>query len=460
MKRQTHGILCAVLAAALLAGCGGPDIDATPAAPETDPTGTTETAPSDASSQSVTPAQQKPDLRPLTQGAGNAYYTFGSGQAEDGMHLILYAIDYDKQQAVPVCGKAGCSHDTPDCDAWLPDQNYRTIGSDGQEVFTLCTVVGSDEAYLERISPAEGDSGQTMARLPALEGQVFDWTLAAADDETVFLGAVHYDAQIGSGKPMIPAVAAVSRADGSMQLYDAPDEAAAARPDGNTVSTVFAGAQGRSLYFLVSLHDKSSSTQSGCELWAFDADAVQWNQVTGFEGKITNAGTEYYEVPQSSRAADPGRVVHVDKGEGSLRAVDLTTGEETTICTGLPAAPGEYDSYDVTRLENWYAVTVSQRDAATGQSQLQWFLVPAQGGDPVSMELYQYSDARGSQPVRLDDEYGGMFYCQYDMTNEPYTGVGKDGVAGNFDNYHILYGLIDVEDALASRPEYVQVFVE
>ena len=130
------------------------------------------------------------------------------------------------------------------------------------------------------------------------------------------------------------------------------------------------------------------------------------------------------------------------------------------ICTGLPAAPGEYDSYDVTRLENWYAVTVSQRDAATGQSQLQWFLVPAQGGDPVSMELYQYSDARGSQPVRLVDEYGGMFYCQYDMTNEPYTGVGKDGVAGTFDNYHILYGLIGVEYALASRPEYVQVFVE
>lgn len=84
MKRRTHGILCAILAAALLAGCGGPDMDATPAAPETDPTGTAETAPADASSQSVTPAQQKPDLRPLTQAADNAYYTFGSGRRRTG----------------------------------------------------------------------------------------------------------------------------------------------------------------------------------------------------------------------------------------------------------------------------------------------------------------------------------------------------------------------------------------
>lgn len=458
MKRPIVTLLCTMMAAAMLAGCG-PDMDATPAVPESDPTATGENAPAAGPSGTEAPAEQKPALRPLTQGADHAYYTFGQGQGEDGMHLILYAIDYDKQQAAPVCTKAGCSHDTPDCEAWLPDQNYRTIGSDGQEVFTLCTVVGSDEAFLESTS-LSGGGVQTLATLPAREGQVFDWTLGAADEELVCLGAVHYDAVIGPGKPMIPAAAVVSRSDGTVQLYDAPDEAAASRPDGATVGTTFAGAEGRSLYFLVSLHSQSSSTQSGCELWAFDVDSTQWHRVSGFEGGIANAGTEYYVVTRSARPGQGKNVIHVDETEGSIRTVDVTTGEETLLCTGLPVAPGEYDSYDVTRLENWYAVTVSRRDITTQQSENQWFLVPAEGGDPVAVELYQYSDAKGSQPVKLIDECDGVFYCQYDITNEPYTGVGKDGVAGTFDNYHIVYGLLSVEDALASRPAYTQVFVE
>lgn len=459
MRRFIVTLLCTLTAAALLAGCG-PDMDATPAVPESDPTATGESAPAAGpSSSTAAPAEQKPALRPLTQGAGHAYYTFGKGQGEDGMHLILYAIDYDKQQAAPVCTKGGCSHDTPDCEAWLPDQNYRTIGSDGQEVFTLCTVVGSDEAFLESAS-LSGGGVQTLAVLPAQEGQVFDWTLGAADEELVCLGAVHYDAVVGSGKPMIPAVAVVSRSDGTVQLYDAPDETAVARPDGAAVDTAFAGAEGRSLYFLVSLHSQSSDTQSGCELWAFDVDSTRWQQVSGFGGSITHAGTEYYQVTRSARSGQGKNVIHVDEIEGSIRTVDVTNGEETLLCTGLPAAPGEYDSYDVTRLENWYAVVVSQRDITTQQSEIQWFLVPAEGGAPVPVDLCQYSDARGSQAVKLIDECGGVFYCQYDITNEPYTGVGKDGVAGTFDSYHLLYGLLRVEYALASRPAYTEVFAE
>lgn len=458
MKRPIVNLLCTMMTAALLAGCG-PDMDATPAVPESDPTATGENAPAAGPSGTEAPAEQKPALHPITRGAGNAYYTLAQGQGEDGMHLILYAIDYDKQQAAPVCTKAGCSHDTPDCEAWLPDQNYRTIGSDGQEVFTLCTVVGSDEAYLESTS-LSGGGVQTMSTLPARDGQVFDWTLGAADDELICLGAVHYDAVVGPGKPMIPAAAVVSRADGTVQLYDAPDEAAAARPDGAAANTTFAGAEGRSLYFLVSLHSAGSDTQSGCELWAFDVDTTQWQQVTGFGGSITHAGTEYYQVTRSARPGQGKTVIHVDETEGTIRTVDVTTGEETTLCTGLPAAPGEYDSYDVTRLENWYAVTVIRRDTTDQQSENQWFLVPAEGGDPVPMELYQYSDVRGNQPVKLMDECDGVFYCQYDITNEPYTGVGKDGVAGTFDSYHLLYGLLSVEDALASRPAYTEVFVE
>lgn len=457
MKRPIVTLLCTMMASALLAGCG-PDSDATPAVPESDPTATGENALTAGPSGADAPSEQKPALRSITQGVGHAYYTFGQGQGDDGMHLILYAVDYDTQQAAPVCTKAGCSHDTPACDAWLPDQNYRTIGSDGQEVFTLCTVVGSDDAYLESAS-LSGGGVQTLAALPAREGQVFDWTLGAADDELVCLGAVHYDAVVGPGKPMIPAVAVVSRADGTVQLYDAPDEAAA-RPDGATVGTTFAGAEGRSLYFLVSLHSAGSSTQSCCELWAFDVDTARWQQVTGFAGNIANAGTEYYEVTRSARPGQGENLIHVDKAEGSIGAVDVATGEERTLCTGLPAAPGEYDGYDVTRLENWYAVTVIRRDTTDQQSKNQWFLVPAEGGDPVPMELYQYSDVRGNQPVKLIDECDGMFYCQYDITNEPYTGVGKDGVAGTFDNYHLLYGLLSVEDALAARPAYTEVFVE
>lgn len=458
MKRPVVTLLCTMMAAVLLAGCG-PDMDATPAVPESDPTATEENAPAADPSGTEAPAEQKPALRPITQGADHAYYTFGKGQGEDGMHLILYAIDYDTQQAVPVCTKAGCSHDTPDCEAWLPDQNYRTIGSDGQEVFTLCTVVGSDDAFLESTS-LSGGGVQTLAALPAQDGQVFDWTLGAADDEQICLGAVHYDAVVGPGKPVIPAAAVVSRADGTVQLYDAPDEAAAARPDGVTVGTTFAGAEGRSLYFLVSLHSQSSDTQSGCELWAFDVDSTQWQQVTGFGGSITHAGTEYYQVTRSARPGQGKTVIHVDETEGTIRKVDVTTGEETLLCTGLPAAPGEYDSYDVTRLQNWYAVVVSQRDITTQQSEIQWFLIPAEGGDPVAVELYQYSDAKGNQPVKLMDECGGVFYCQYDITNEPYTGVGKDGVAGTFDSYHLLYGLLTVENALASRPAYTEIFAE
>ncbi len=457
MKRPIVTLLCTMMAAALLAGCG-PDSDATPATPESVPAATGENAPA-APSGTEAQAEQKPALRPLTQGADHAYYTFGQGQGEDGMHLILYAIDYDKQQAAPVCTKAGCSHDTPDCEAWFPDQNYRTIGSDGQEVFTLCTVVGSDEAYLESAS-LSGGGVQTLAALPVRDGQVYDWTLGAADDEQICLGAVHYDAVVGPGKPVIPAAAVVSRADGTVQLYDAPDQAAVARPDGATVHTDFAGAEGRSLYFLVSLHSQSSSTQSGCELWAFDVDTAQWQQVEGFGGSIAHTGIEYYQVTRSARPGQGETVIHVDRSEGIIRTVDVTTGEETLLCTGLPAAPGEYDSYDVTRLQNWYSVVVSQRDVATQQSEIQWFLVPAEGGDPVPMELYQYSDVRGNQTVHLIDQCDGVFYCQYDITNEPYTGVGKDGVAGTFDNYHIVYGLLSVEDALASRPAYTQVFVE
>ena len=157
MKRSIVTLLCTLTAAALLAGCG-PDTDATPAMPESAPTATGESTPSAAPSGTDAPAEQKADLRPLTQGTDSAYYTFGQGQGEDGMHLILYAIDYDTQQAAPVCTKAGCSHDTPGCEAWLPDQNYRTIGSDGQEVVHPLHRGGQRRRLSGRYIPLRGRS--------------------------------------------------------------------------------------------------------------------------------------------------------------------------------------------------------------------------------------------------------------------------------------------------------------
>ena len=63
--------------------------------------------------------------------------------------------------------------------------------------------------------------------------------------------------------------------------------------------------------------------------------------------------------------------------------------------------------------------------------------------------------------VSFLDQYGGQFYCQYEIgASAPIPALDKDGMPYTYREYSILYGLLPVEDALASRGNYVRLYQE
>ena len=294
----------------------------------------------------------------------------------------------------------------------------------------------------------------------------YQWELVAADGAYLYLNAASYPARVDLSVPHEEraGVMSVSKTDGAPSLYENRQTPPAdnPRPEGQRVNTteVF-HARDRSLYLWLWL------SGDGAEVWRLDPDTGIWtmtarytqsdfwqeDDLTGYDDRIFPA--------EAPRQLPGGPLVHTDEQAGTLSAIDAVTGQERLVCSGLPQAAGRIASYDVQALPSWYVVTVGWLDWTTQQQWFRQFLVPAEGGDPVEVTLSQYSAPRGNQPVSFLDQYGGQFYCQYEIgASAPIPALDKDGMPYTYREYSILYGLLPVEDALASRGNYVRLYQE
>ena len=105
-------------------------------------------------------------------------------------------------------------------------------------------------------------------------------------------------------------------------------------------------------------------------------------------------------------------------------------------------------------------VTVHWLDWTTQQTSFRQFLIPAEGGSRLR-SLSQHSAPRGSQPVQFLDQYGGQFYCQYEIRGSgPQPGIDKDGMPYTYEAWQLVYGLLPVEDALAGRGNFTELYLE
>ena len=456
----------AALCLALLCGCA-PDAPDVPELPSTAETGAAATAaPTPAATEN--PAGDIHMISNVQDGFRYEYSTFSyQPTGADAMTMgLLTVLCYPGQTAQPLCHRAGCAHDSPDCAAWVASDGSRIrLAADGDTLYLLHEDVDGG-AWLDARSLTD-DSTRTLCALPQMEcDREYQWELVAADGAYLYLNAASYPARVDLSVPHEEraGVMSVSKTDGAPSLYENRQTAPAdnPRPEGQRVNTteVF-HARDRSLYLWLWL------SGDGAEVWRLDPDTGIWtmtarytqsdfwqeDDLTGYDDRIFPA--------EAPRQLPGGPLVHTDEQAGTLSAIDAVTGQERLVCSGLPQAAGRIANYDVQALPSWYVVTVGWLDWTTQQQWFRQFLVPAEGGDPVEVTLSQYSAPRGNQPVSFLDQYGGQFYCQYEIgASAPIPALDKDGMPYTYREYSILYGLLPVEDALASRGNYVRLYQE
>lgn len=461
----------AALCLALLCSCSPDTPDAAlPAASESGsgtaaaPTASPEPAPA----ATENPAGEIHRISNVQEGFRYEYSTFTyQPTGADAMTMgLLTVLSYPDQTAQPLCHRAGCTHDSPDCAAWLvPDGTRITLAADGDTLYLLHDDVDGG-AWLDARSLTD-DSTRLLCALPQMEcDREYQWELAAADGAYLYLNAASYPTRVDLSVPHEEraGVMSVSKTDGAPSLYEnrKTPPADSPRPENQVVSgaSLFY-AQGRSLYLWLWLGE------SGAEIWRLEPDTGSWtmtaryaqgdfwqeDDLTGYDDRIFPAGT--------SRQLPGGPLVHADEQAGTLSAIDAVTGQERLLCSGLPQAAGRIADYDVQALPDWYVVTVGWLDWTTQEQWFRQFLVPAAGGDPVELSFFQYSEPRGSQSVHFMDQYGGQFYCQYEIgASAPIPALDKDGMPYTYREYSIRYGLLSVEDALAGRANFLPLYAD
>ena len=465
-------LIALAAAAALLCGCAQPAASsAAPALP--DPTPPT-AAPQASPDPTPPPAGAVRRIFPVEEGRRYEYKTFsydapGTGAMAMGLYTV---IDYTAQTAQPLCSRPGCAHDTISCDAWEtpPDGSRVALAADGDTLYLLHDTAGSETAWVEARSLTGADRRVLCQLEPFAGGLQTDWTLAAADGDTLYLDALQYSAEV-SGQTGIGVFAvrvgvlAVSKTDGEASLYADPGPLPAeyARPAGQEVSGGgIVHAEGRSLYLWQTLRGGGSADTG--ELWRLDVDTGVWTLVAHYADAAPwqqegLAGYDDWIAPAAaSRPLAAGQLVHADEQAGTLAVIDAATGQERPLCAGLPAAGGGDADYEVQAFPDWYAVTVSRLDQTTRERTVRQFLIPAAGGDPAEVTLRQYSAARGTQTVRLMDQYGDWFYCHFETRATLHRDVDKDGTPIQFNAYELAYGLLPAADALAGRCNFIELY--
>ena len=280
------------------------------------------------------------------------YKTFDYQQPGGGAMAmgLLTVIDCEAGTAQPLCHRDGCAHDQPGCSAWLTpnDGSLITLAADGDTLYLLHDAVDGD-AWLEARSLAD-DTTRVLCTLPRLEAdREYDWALAAADEEHLYLNAANYPSVVDFSVPHEEqaAVLAVDKVSGDASLCtnrEAPPAGSPRPADQRVANAEIFDAQDGFLYLWLGL------SGDGAEVWRLEPATGLWSMTarytrTGFWQEDGLSGYDNRVAPaRAGRQLPGGPLVHVDEQAGTLSAIDTATGQERTLCTGCPRPPGALPS--------------------------------------------------------------------------------------------------------------------
>lgn len=303
MKRSNR-LLAILTACLLLAGCG--------AAPA--PSGGSGTAPAESETAQVTLPTASGGLEALGRdtafGSGNSsgYYYLS---ALDGGAFLLRYIDYATGQDLPLCSQPNCSHSGETCPAWFAySGTSANVYATDQQVFV--TFNGSPwdsdafaeygEAALPRVLTLapDGSGRRELARFGASDAFT---SLPAAGDGIFYTIVTDYGEGEGSGEKRI---AAIDLATGKVTTDDSVQ-----RREMRIV-----GAAGRELVLQSMVSDTLSAYA------AYNVDSGELRDLYN--------GSE----PVSAACRD-GALILLETKTGTLRYIQIATGQETTLSTDL-----------------------------------------------------------------------------------------------------------------------------
>lgn len=204
MKKAIAFLLSTSLILSLTA-CGGKDSQAAPGGQENIQTGTEGTGTgSGGALQADAPGAAVQDSQTGTTGGlqfltsenmegchtkdGYYYQTFETEELSDGSYgSHLMYMDFQAQQEVYLCSNAGCSHDSPDCTAVLPYDDFpiaSTLLFVWQDSLYLLSKMSDNDGSMQ-MSFSEGDSGSSSSGTEGSAAVLYRANLDGTGRETV-----------------------------------------------------------------------------------------------------------------------------------------------------------------------------------------------------------------------------------------------------------------------------------
>ena len=417
MKRSNR-LLAILTACLLLAGCG--------AAP----------APSGGSGASGAESETAQVTLPTASGGLEALgrdTAFGSGNSSgyyylstlDGGAFLLRYIDYATGQDLPLCSQPNCSHSGETCPAWFAySGTSANVYTTDQQVFV--TFNGSPwdsdafaeygEAALPRVLTLapDGSGRREVARFGAADAFT---SLPAAGDGTFYTIVTDYGEGEGSGEKRI---AAIDLATGKVTTDNSVQ-----RREMRIV-----GAAGRELVLQSMVSDTPSAYA------AYNVDSGELRDLYN--------GSE----PVSAACRD-GALILLETKTGTLRCIQIATGQETTLSTDLFSGR----SLDFVTLafvtDAGYVVQAHQGRTAYN------FLID-QTGKTTRQELFADSTDPHDKLRMLDifAQPGGDYLVAPSRSYRTVKVPGPNSVSYGIDEPVHAFALISQADFWASKPNY------
>ena len=417
MKRSNR-LLAILTACLLLAGCG--------AAPA--PSGGSGAVPAESETAQVTLPTASGGLEALGRdtafGSGNSSGYYYLSALDGGASLLRY-IDYATGQDLPLCSQPNCSHSGETCPAWLAySGTSANVYATDQQVFV--TFNGSPwdsdafaeygEAALPRVLTLapDGSGRREVARFGASDAFT---SLPAAGDGTFYTIVTDYGEGEGSGEKRI---AAIDLATGKVTTDDSVQRR----------EMRIMGAAGRELVLQSMVSDTLSAYA------AYNVDSGELRDLYN--------GSE----PVSAACRD-GALILLETKTGTLRCIQIATGQETTLSTDLFSGR----SLDFVTLafvtDAGYVVQAHQGRTAYN------FLID-QTGKTTRQELFADSTDPHDKLRMLDifAQPGGDYLVAPSRNYRTVKVPGPKGVSYGIDEPVHDFALISQADFWASKPNY------
>lgn len=417
MKRSNR-LLAILTACLLLAGCG--------AAPA--PSGGSGAVPAESETAQVTLPTASGGLEALGRdtafGSGNSSGYYYLSALDGGASLLRY-IDYATGQDLPLCSQPNCSHSGETCPAWLAySGTSANVYATDQQVFV--TFNGSPwdsdafaeygEAALPRVLTLapDGSGRREVARFGASDAFT---SLPAAGDGTFYTIVTDYGEGEGSGEKRI---AAIDLATGKVTTDDSVQRR----------EMRIMGAAGRELVLQSMVSDTLSAYA------AYNVDSGELRDL-------------YNSSEPVSAACRDGALILLETKTGTLRCIQIATGQETTLSTDLFSGR----SLDFVTLafvtDAGYVVQAHQGRTAYN------FLID-QTGKTTRQELFADSTDPHDKLRMLDifAQPGGDYLVAPSRNYRTVKVPGPKGVSYGIDEPVHDFALISQADFWASKPNY------